>query len=187
MRKKTPAPVPAPVPLRKLHIGGKTKMEGWEILDALPGPCVDHVCNANDLSQFPDGTFSDLYASHVVEHFDYMGELGEVLKTWNRVLAPGGRLYVSVPDMDILAALFLEKDRLSGDERFFVMRMMFGGHIDRYDHHAVGLNDVFLTAFLQGAGFVNIKRVEGFGLFQDTSTMVYKGVPISLNMTAEKA
>jgi predicted SAM-dependent methyltransferase len=89
--------------------------------------------------------------------------------------------------MDILAALFLEKDRLSGDERFFVMRMMFGGHIDRYDHHAVGLNDVFLTAFLQGAGFVNIKRVEGFGLFQDTSTMVYKGVPISLNMTAEKA
>ncbi len=171
---------------RKLHIGGKTKAEGWEILDALPGPFVDHVCNANDLSRFADNTFSEIYASHVVEHFDYMGELTNTLKEWNRVLIPGGKLYVSVPDLDTLAGLILDKENLSGDERFFVMRMIFGGHIDKYDFHSVGLNEVFLASFLQLAGFVNIRRVSGFGLFEDTSNMQFKGVTISLNVIADK-
>jgi hypothetical protein len=34
---------------------------------------------------------------------------------------------------------------------------------------------------------VNIRRVEEFGLFTDTSTFKYMGVSISLNMIAEKA
>ena len=51
---------------RKLHIGGKIKKEGWEILNALPNPDVDHVCNANDLSKFDDNTFTEIYASHTL-------------------------------------------------------------------------------------------------------------------------
>jgi predicted SAM-dependent methyltransferase len=184
-KKASVAPRTASSP-RRLHIGGKTRADGWEVLNALPGPFVDHVCNANDLSQFANATFSEIYASHVVEHFDYMGELNAALAEWNRVLTPGGKLYVSVPDLDVLAALLLDKERLSGDERFMVMRMMFGGHIDRYDHHSVGLNEVFLTAFLGMAGFVNIQRVTGFGLFDDTSNLRFKDVAISLNVTAEK-
>jgi predicted SAM-dependent methyltransferase len=54
---------------RKLHIGGQVKAAGWEVLDANPGPIVDHVANARDLSVFPDHTFERIYASHVVEHF----------------------------------------------------------------------------------------------------------------------
>lgn len=182
-RAKKGAPSPRP---RKLHIGGKVHAEGWEVLNALPGPCVDHVCNANDLSRFPDATFEEIYASHVVEHFDYMGELTATLAEWNRVLVPGGKLYVSVPDLDILAALLLEKEKYADEERFFIMRMMFGGHVDEYDYHAVGLNEVFLAAFLEMAGFVNLHRVDGFGLFSDTSTMLFKDVAISLNVIAEK-
>src|ERR1700677_4234075 len=34
----------------KLHIGGQVKAAGWEVLDANPGPIVDHVANARDLS-----------------------------------------------------------------------------------------------------------------------------------------
>lgn len=171
---------------RRLHIGGQVRAEGWEVLNANPGPCVDHVCNANDLSQFADNTFDELYSSHVVEHLDYNGELQATLKEWHRVLVPGGRMYVSVPDMDVLCRLFLERKQLTGNERFMVMRMMFGGHIDRYDYHVVGLNDEFLASFLHGAGFVNIRRVQGFGLFADTSASVFKGVPISLNVYAHK-
>ena len=66
------------------------------------------------------------------------------------------------------------------------MRMIFGGHVDEYDYHAVGLNQDFLASFLHSAGYVNIRRVQNFGLFQDTSSMVFKGVAISLNMMAEK-
>jgi len=171
---------------RKLHIGGQQRADGWEVLNANPAPYVDHVCNATDLSRFADGTFSEVYASHVVEHFDYKNELTATLKEWWRVMEPGGKIYVSVPDLDVLANLILKKDKYTVDERFFVMRMIFGGHVDQYDYHVVGLNEEFLAIFLKTAGYKNIKRVAGFGLFNDTSNMMFKGVAISLNIVAEK-
>jgi predicted O-linked N-acetylglucosamine transferase (SPINDLY family)/predicted SAM-dependent methyltransferase len=173
-------------PVRRLHIGGKEKAEGWEILNANPAPYVDHACNANDLSRFKDNTFGEIYASHVVEHFDYNGELQNTLKEWQRVLAPGGKLYVSVPDIDILARLMLDKDKLEPNDRYAVMRMIFGGHVDKYDYHYVGLNEEFLAFFMATAGFVKIRRVPQFGIFNDTSNLVFKGTPISLNVIAEK-
>lgn len=171
---------------RRLHIGGTTKSDGWEVLNANPAPYVDHVCNANDLSQFADNTFIEIYASHVVEHLDYIGELPNTLKEWNRVLVPGGKIFISVPDLDVLATLILDKNKLSIDERFFVMRMIFGGHVDKYDYHVTGLNAEFLTVFLNAAGYIKIRRVQEFGLFNDTSSMLFKGTAISLNMIAEK-
>lgn len=169
---------------RKLHIGGVDASQGWEVLNTNPAPYVDHVCNANDLSCFEQGTFSEIYASHVVEHLDYQGELLNTLIDWRRVLQPGGRVSISVPDLDVLAALFLQKTRLAADERFMVMRMMFGGHVDKFDYHVVGLNEEFLAAYLHQAGYIDIRRVNSFGLFNDTSVMTYKGTAISLNMTA---
>ena len=136
---------------RKLHIGGRIAAAGWEIMDANPAPNVDHAGNARDLSRFGDATFEAIYASHVVEHFDYAGELQHTLAEWKRTLEPGGRVYISVPDLDVLARMILDKQRLSEEERFLVMRMMFGGHIDQYDYHVVGLNEEFLRRFLRDA------------------------------------
>ena len=172
--------------VRRLHIGGVVRADGWEILNALESDQVDHVGNANNLSRFADATFAEIYASHVVEHFDYKDELHTTLVEWRRVLAPGGRACISVPDLDILATLILAREQLTLDERFHVMRMLFGGHVDQYDYHQVGLNADFLSAILAEAGFVNIRRVSDFGLFQDTSGLRFKGVPISLNLIAER-
>ena len=172
---------------RRLHIGGQVRTAGWEVLDAITGPCVDHVGNAGDLSAFADDSFEQLYASHVLEHFDYQGQLLSALTEWRRVLAPNGMLCVSVPDLDVLARLFLDRTLLTPQDRFLVMRMIFGGHIDKYDYHLVGLNEEFLASYLHTAGFIGIRRVSEFGLFNDTSSMVLKGNPISLNMVAVKA
>jgi FkbM family methyltransferase len=171
---------------RKLHIGGNQQSTDWEILNVVPGPYVDHLCDARDLSRFPNNTFTDIYASHVLEHFDYMNELEAVLKEWYRVLAPGGTLYISVPDIDVLAHLVTLKDQLTVEERFSVMRMIFGGHMDKYDYHAVGFNQDLLMLFLANAGFENIQNVHHFGFFNDASCLLFKGVPISLNMTTVK-
>ncbi len=171
---------------RRLHIGGKQKRAGWEILDVNPGPLVDHVGNAIDLSQFADGTFAEVYASHVLEHFDYKDALVAALRDWHRVLAPGGVLRLSVPDIDVLAHLLLQRHKLDVNQRFQVMRMMFGGHVDAHDYHLVGLNQEFLAGFLNAAGFHTVQRVPRHGLFTDTSDMVVAGTPISLNLNALK-
>lgn len=171
---------------RKLHIGGTVEHPEWEILNSVPAPYVKHNADARNLSQFSDSTFSAIYASHVVEHFDYIDELLATLKEWRRVLIPAGKVYISVPDLEILARLFLDRKKLNMKDRFMVMRMIFGGHVDKYDYHLTGLDQDFLAVFLSQAGFVNIRRVENFNLFNDTSRMVFHGMPISLNMVAEK-
>ncbi|MDH5528217.1 MAG: methyltransferase domain-containing protein [Nitrospirota bacterium] len=172
---------------RKLHIGGKEAKDGWEIFNALKGDAVDHLGDARDLSRFENNTFEAVYASHVVEHFDYAkGDLINTLTEWCRVLAPGGQLYVSVPDMFILCRLFVATDQLGPEERFQIMRMLFGGHMDEWDYHLVGLDQPLLSGFLRGAGFVEITRVQDFGLFDDTSNLAFKGVPISCNLIAKK-
>jgi predicted SAM-dependent methyltransferase len=169
---------------RRLHIGGKQTRAGWEILNINPGPGVDHVGDAVRLSAFADGSFTEVYGSHVLEHFDYKDGLMLALKEWRRVLAPGGTLRLSVPDLDVLACLVVDRQRLDINQRFHVMRMIFGGHVDAHDYHLVGLNEDFLGALLLEAGFVQVQRVARHGLFNDTSDMVFGGVCISLNMTA---
>lgn len=170
---------------RRLHIGGTIRVAGWEVFNALAGAHVDHVGNANDLSRFADNTFTDVYASHVLEHFDYRDELLRSLREWRRVLNPGGRLHVSVPDLEILSRLLVDT-ALTISERFHVMRMIFGGHVDRYDYHQVGLTEDFLTDFLRAADFAGVRRVPDLGFFNDTSRTVFRGTLISLNMIAEK-
>lgn len=146
---------------------------------------MDHLGNAQDLSRFPDGTFDELYASHVIEHLDYNGQLQSALKEWNRVLSATGRLYVSFPDLATLARLYAS-EKLNRQLRIHVMRMIFGGHVDAFDYHLVGLDQEIATAFLHDAGFASDDRVKNFGLFQDTSQMLFGGVPISCNLVAFK-
>jgi predicted O-linked N-acetylglucosamine transferase (SPINDLY family)/predicted SAM-dependent methyltransferase len=187
MTSSTPTPVAAvttPV-TRRLHLGGKVRSDGWEVLNALPGPNVDHLGNANDLSRFADHSFETVYASHLLEHLDYKEELQRTLLEWRRVLQPGGMVQISVPDLEVLAGLILNK-QLTMPDRFMAMRMIFGGHMDAYDYHQVGLTAEFLSGFLLNAGFVDIQRVDRFGHFADTSDMVFAGQKISLNMQARK-
>ena len=171
---------------RKLHIGGKARCAGWENFNIMPGDDVDHAGNANDLSRFDDATFTRLYASHVLEHCDYRDELQGTLIEWRRVLVTDGTLSISVPDLDTLCWLFLNRTINSPDDRFLLMRMMFGGHVDAHDYHQVGLNEEFLGHFLRMAGFREVRRVEMFDDFDDTSRLRFKGIPISLNVIATK-
>ena len=176
---------PVPTDGIKLHIGGQLKREGWTILDALPGDIVDHVGNCNDLSFLADESCSEIYASHVLEHLPYDGELLRAIMGFHRVLKPGGRLRVSVPDLETLCRLFLHTE-LQAPDRFHVMRMMFGGRTSPFDVHYVGLNFEFLGGYLHEAGFKDIQRLAEFGLFEDTSTLKFGGVPISLNVQARR-
>ena len=171
---------------RKLHIGGMVRRDGWEIMDALERPEVDHLGNAQDLSRFPDGTFDEVYTSHVIEHFDYNGPLQAALKERCRVLTPTGCLYLAFPDMANLTRMY-SSGKLNMEQRHFVMRMIFGGHVDAYDYHLVGLDEEIMCSLLGTIGFKRAELVRDFGLFDDTSREVFLGVPISCNLIAYKS
>jgi predicted SAM-dependent methyltransferase len=171
-------------PLR-LHVGGVQVKPGWKILNIQAKPGVDFVGDCVDLSLFADGSVAELYASHVYEHLGYRDELPRAIKEVHRVLVPGGRFMFSVPDLETLCKLFLEPT-LNAQQRFHVMRMILGGQMDAYDYHKVGLTAEFAMNYLQGAGFKSARRVDNFGLFEDTSTLQFLGVPVSLNMEAIK-
>lgn len=170
---------------RRLHIGGKIRKDGWEVLNVNPGDHVDHLGNAVDLSRFADGTFVEIYASHILEHLDFTGEMQAALAEWRRVLVPGGRLCVAVPDLTVLAGLFLGTE-LELNDRFRLVKLMYGGHEDAYDHHKVGFDFPILSYFLTQAGFSDVQRVPDFNLFEDTSRGRFEGKPISLNVTATR-
>lgn len=168
----------------KLHIGGELPKESWKILNIQQKPHVDFIGDITDLSMFDDEMCSEIYASHVFEHIKQNQAL-DCLKGIYRILKKEGLLYISVPDMDILCKTFQRQD-LTVEQRWHVMRMMYGGQVDDHDIHYVGWNESFLTSFLYGAGFQKISRVSSFGLFQDASDFSPYGEPISLNLIAEK-
>ena len=171
---------------RRLHIGGTQPHPDWEIFNIQKDHNVDHVGDACDLSRFEDQTFDELYASHILEHFDYTGSLQKALKEWYRVLKPDGKLYVSVPDMDVLCRLFTSQGKFTVQEHFSLMRMMFGGHDNQYDYHYVGFNSDLLNSALAEAGFQKGRKVKDFGIFKDASVCCAKNIPVSLNIIAFK-
>ena len=169
----------------KLNIGGEQKKEGWKILNIQEKDGVDFIGDISDLNQFEDNSVEEIYASHIVEHVD-QNKIKGTLKGIHRILKDGGKFYISVPDMDILCRIFMAKEAPK-KAKFHVMRMMFGGQIDKYDYHYFGRNFEFLKDYIQDAGFKDMKRVDSFGLFDDTSDFApYNNVRISLNVIAYK-
>ena len=178
-----PSGVTPTAPLR-LHIGGEIAHPDWKIFNIEAGPQVDYVGHCADLSRFGDASISEIYASHVLEHLHFKTELPAALREFHRVLQSGGHLRISVPDLKTLCTLFLDPV-MTTLQRFQIMQMMYGGQTTPADAHHVGLDEEFLTQYLQDAGFADIARVERFGIFDDASNMQYK-LPVSLNMQARK-
>jgi predicted SAM-dependent methyltransferase len=169
----------------RLHIGGRERREGWKIFNIQPGENVDYVGNCTDLGRFADGSVLEIYASHVLEHLGYQRDLPRALAEFHRVLKPGGAAMISVPDFDFICRRFVDP-AVTMDERVMLMRFAFGGQLDEHDFHYVGLTWEFLNDFLARAGFARVERVEGFGLFDDSSARRFGSELRSLNVVAYK-
>lgn len=81
----------------KLNVGcGKKALSGWVNLDAVDGPGVDVVAEITDLPM-QENSCQEVMAIHVLEHL-YPWDADVALSEFMRVLAPGGRLVLELPD-----------------------------------------------------------------------------------------
>lgn len=173
----------------KVNLGsGDTPIPGFLNVDALPdAPGVDLVA---DISKPPlpieDGSADIVYASHVLEHFPHGETLG-LLRDWRRVLRPGGRLLVAVPDLEVVGRMLVERHGWFTPPNAPWVGAVYGGQKDQYDFHKAGFTAPWLAYLLGEAGFGEVRRVDRFEGIERTDTSyspVPFGVNLSLNMVA---
>lgn len=167
----------------KLNLGSRDRsIPGFQNMDIDAHPGVDFIGDVSDLSRFADGSVSEIYASHVLEHFPHPRTL-EVLKEWHRVLAPGGILYVAVPDFKRVVELYL-KDGLGK----WMQEYISGGQEYATAYHHAIFDFTKLRWELKAAGFSEVSQVDQFpiGGSRDCSRGVSNmdGKSVSLNVVA---
>jgi predicted SAM-dependent methyltransferase/transposase len=167
----------------RLRIGGQGRVDGWCLFDAIPCADVDFDGDMRNLSRFSNETYSEIYCSHHLQHLG-LTEILNWLKEVRRIMQPGGKLYISVPDMDVLAWLYANP-RVEKMDKFQLMRVLFGGQTNEFDFNLMGFSLDFMVDYLAQAGFASVEQVPSFGLFNDPSDMMIDGIPISLNLVVE--
>ena len=88
---------------KKLHLGcGTRHFKDWVNVDVIRS-------DLNlDLSQgklpWRDNCFNTIVSQHVIEHLELYSELIPLFRELHRVLAPGGKVWLSCPDMEVVCA-----------------------------------------------------------------------------------
>lgn len=153
----------------RLNLGcGATRIEGFRNLDIKEGFI------AYPLHGYASGTVDEVRASHVLEHFP-RHEVGAVVKEWTRVLKPGGKLKIAVPDFDYIIKAYSNGHR----DDPLLEAYLFGGQVDADDYHKAFFNEDKLSQLLIQAGLVDVKRWESE--LSDCAKL-----PVSLNLEACK-
>lgn len=140
----------------RLHIGcGKKYLEGFTNTDvqAIPGArAPDVLCDAASLP-FADGSADELMAIHVFEHFFIFEARKRVLPEWRRVLKPGGKLVLEMPDVVKSA-----KNLIAGMGDQWSMWGLYGNQTleDPYMAHRWGWCFKTIKPELENAGFVSV-------------------------------
>jgi predicted SAM-dependent methyltransferase len=126
---------------------------------------------------FADGSVRGLFAEHFFEHVDYTEEVPSLLSECHRVLQPGGRMRIIVPDAEQYMRAYLSE----GWEALAALRPLHEGRVDhyfrcRYNTKMELINVVFrqggqhkfaydfetMKFVLEQFGFVDVRR-EQFG------------------------
>lgn len=173
-----------------MHVGcGKRFLEGWTHVDIADYPHVDLKHDVAKLNEVYQGNVTEMYASHVLEHFG-RHEVQGVLNVWSECMAPEGRIWIAVPDFEAVVAQYLEFKNLKE-----VTGLLYGGQRDAYDYHKIVFDFESLKTALEASGFKDVKRYnhtdflpEGFDDWSRSYLphMDVNGRLMSLNVTATK-
>lgn len=137
----------------KLDIGsdkGNKRGEDFKAVAAVGDPDIKAQMWALPL---PDSTVDTIWSSHALEHVGIY-QVSQTLKEWHRVLKPGRRVIVQVPNFDYVAKYWL-----TGENRPWAEAMVFGLQTDEGQFHKCAFTASSLRSDLEQAGF-EVKRIE---------------------------
>jgi SAM-dependent methyltransferase len=159
---------PTAIGSRRIEIGGGPHAQpGYLHVDIDPGAHhLEWVAPAWDLP-LPDDWASEIVAVHALEHV-VPARLVDTLVEWRRVLAPGGRIQVHVPNGPALMDAFI---RLPVEEKWPVMGSILGMYcgpesrdprslVTRSDHQLI-FDEPLLRWALTEAGLVGVRDLTG--------------------------
>lgn len=105
----------------KLNLGaGGIEYEGYLSVDKYDSRA--HIDMDITKLDFDDNSVTEILASHVFEHLNPYHAL-DILKDWRRVLKPGGKLIMEMPDIEQLCKRFVTA---STGERYGILNAVYG-------------------------------------------------------------
>jgi SAM-dependent methyltransferase len=161
----------------KLHVGaGARRLPGWVNIDVFP---AELALNVNRGLPFADGSARLLFASHMLEHLYYPQEALRFLAECRRVLRPGGRLRLVVPDIELYVRAYAERD----DAFFADRRRTWEGlpegrtHLEEFLSYAGAGPDpaAFLDSHKYGYDFATLSRLLALAGFEDVRRSSFMG------------
>jgi len=139
----------------KLNLGcGERKFDGCINID-LYNPYADIYMDFRKL-QFEDNSAKEIIGIHIFEHI-VAYEVMDVLNEWYRVLTPGGKLILEMPDILESCKNFEKSNK---QQRYEILNTMYGINIGEGQTHYFGWYDEILFDHLAGAGFKNMIKKE---------------------------
>lgn len=140
----------------KIAIGCGTRRYGkeWVHNDIVYSDGIDCIGYAHNLPVASE-SMDLVYASHVLEYYDWEAARSIVLPEWKRILKPGGTLRIAVPDFDKLIKHYSDNLFLSD-----IIGPLFGrmrGE-DGLIYHKSAYNSPTLGEMLVNVGFKRVKH-----------------------------
>ncbi len=139
-------------------------------LDINPAVKPDILCSVTAMEPVPSESIDAIWSSHNLEHL-YRHEVPAALGEFFRVLRPGGLVFLTLPDLQRVAALVVDDQLesqayLSPSGPITPLDMIFGhmASVARGDltmAHKVGFTGATLRKLLDEAGFERIEIGQG--------------------------
>jgi predicted SAM-dependent methyltransferase len=139
-------------PLR-LHVGsGGRRLDGWVNIDRKRLPGVDRVLDVR--RGLPYTCVEAVFAEHFLEHLT-LDEARRFLADCRRVLAPGGILRISTPNLDWVVGTCYHGEAGPGEPQKVADAVGLNRAFRGWGHRFL-YNDAMLLAALREAGFAEI-------------------------------